>query len=136
MGSLPLLPVALEEADDDASLRMHELRAWLFRPPDMLPCSHNGVNLFCRSIAAPLAVAAPPRANGTVGGACVPKLNRVTAIGAPVPPRVSYLLPRLVMCLPRDSVGRSSQVQVLATVMLVHLGELSAASFPPFLHPC
>ena len=86
MGSLPLLPLALEEADVDPSLRMHELRASLFRPPDMLPCSHNGVNLLCRSISAPLAVAAPPRAYGTAGGAGVPKFKRVTTTCAPVPP--------------------------------------------------
>jgi len=86
IGSLPLMPLALEEADADPSLRMPELRASMFRPPDILPCSLDGVNMFCRSIAAPLAAAAPPRAYGTVGGAGVPRLRRVTGSGAPVPP--------------------------------------------------
>jgi hypothetical protein len=75
MGFVPLLPLAFEEIDVDPSLRMHELGASLFRPPDILPCSHNGVNPFCRSCADPLVDAAPPRSYRNVGGACVPKLK-------------------------------------------------------------
>jgi len=86
MGSHPRLPLTLEEADANPSLRMSKLRASLFRPPDIVYCSTNGVNLICRSGAASLAAAAtPPRAYATVDGARVPKLKRVTAMGTPVP---------------------------------------------------
>jgi len=75
MGSLPLLPLSLEEVDDYSSLRMPELRAPLFRPPDIPPCSPYGVHLFCGSSVVPLVVVAPLRAYGIVGGAGVPKLK-------------------------------------------------------------
>ena len=86
IGSLPVLPLALEEAEADPSLRIPELRGSLFLPLDMLAWSPSGVNLFCRGIASPLTTAACPRADGIVGGAGVPKLRRVTAACAPVSP--------------------------------------------------
>ncbi len=73
MGSLTLLPLALEEVEADPSLRMPELKASLFRPLDMLPCSPRGVNLLCRSKASPLVADAPHRVYGTVGGVGVLK---------------------------------------------------------------
>ncbi len=42
MGSLPLLPLALEEVDVDPSLRMPELRGSLYLPLDTLPWSPSG----------------------------------------------------------------------------------------------
>ena len=45
IGSLPLLPLALEEVEVDPSLRMHELMGSLFLPLDMLTWSPSGVNL-------------------------------------------------------------------------------------------
>ena len=86
IGSLPLLPLALEDVEADPSLRMHALRGSLFLSLDMLTWSPSGVNLFCRGITSPLATAACPRAYGIVGGAGVPKLRRVAAAGAPVFP--------------------------------------------------
>ena len=84
--SLPILPLALEEAEADPSLRMPELRGSLYLLLDMLPWSPSGVNLFCRDIASPLVAAVCPRAYGIVGGVGVPKLKRVTAASAPVSP--------------------------------------------------
>ncbi len=86
MGSLPLLTLAIEEADDVPSLRMHELMASLFHPLEMMPCSPNGENLLCRGIFSPLAAIAAPLAYVTVGRAGVPKLKRVGAAGTPIPP--------------------------------------------------
>jgi len=83
IGSLPLLPLALDEAHVVPSLRMLELRGSLFLPLDMLAWSPSGSNLFGRGIAPPLAAAACPRAYGIVGGAGAPKLRRVTTAGAP-----------------------------------------------------
>jgi hypothetical protein len=86
IGSLPLLPLTLAEAEADPSLRMPEHRGSLFLPLDVLAWSPRGVNLFCRGIASLLTIAACPRAYGIVGWAGVPKLRRVTAVGAPVSP--------------------------------------------------
>ena len=84
IGSLPLLPLALEEVVAQPSLRMHELKGSLFLPLDMWTWSPSGVNMFYRGITSPLATAACPRAYGIVGGAGVPKLRRVAVAGAPV----------------------------------------------------
>jgi hypothetical protein len=81
-----MLPLAVEEAEADPSVRMHECTGSLFIPLDMMAWSPSGVYLFCRGIASPLADAACPLAYGIVGGARVPKLRRVTADGAPVSP--------------------------------------------------
>ena len=50
MGSLPLLPFALDAADVDPPLSILELRASLPRSPDSLPCCLRGANLFVCSI--------------------------------------------------------------------------------------
>ena len=77
IGSLPLMPIALEEVEADPSLRMTYLRGSLCLPLDMLTWSPSGVNMFCRGIISPLAIAAcHPRAYGIVGGASVPKRRR------------------------------------------------------------
>ena len=86
MGSLPLLPLALEEADADPSLRMPELRGSLYSPLDTMAWSPSGSNLFYKGSAPSLAIVASPRAYGIVGGAGVPKLRRVTSTGAPNSP--------------------------------------------------
>ena len=65
---------------------MHELKGSLFLPLDMMAWSPSGVNLLCRGIASPIIAAASPRAYGIVDGAGVPKLRRVTSVGAPVSP--------------------------------------------------
>ena len=86
MGSLPLLPLAMEEADADPPLRMHELKSSLYLPLDTLAWYPRGSNLFCRGSDPPLAIVYGPRAYEIFGGVGVPKLRRVTSIGALVPP--------------------------------------------------
>ena len=54
----------------------------------------------------------------------------------PFPPRVQYVLPRLILCLRRDSIGRSSRGEILDAVVHAPLGVLSSAHVVPFLHPC
>ena len=136
MGSLPLLPLALQEADVDPSLRMPKLRASVFRPSDILPCSPNDVNLFCRSSVVPLNVVAPPRSYGTVGGFGVPKLKLVAAMGTLVPTsgEISVVavdhVPPAGFCWPLPPGGGCCCCGACVPWLLF------AAHVPSFLHPC
>ncbi len=80
-----MLPLTLEDVVTDPSLSNLELKASLFHPLVMLPCSPSGLNLFCCANGSALAVAAPALAYGITGGAYVPKLRCVGARGTPVP---------------------------------------------------
>jgi hypothetical protein len=53
MGSLPLLPLELDVADDVAP-PMHELMASLSFPPDTLPSSQKGENRMCKGVLLPM----------------------------------------------------------------------------------
>jgi len=54
----------------------------------------------------------------------------------PFPPELKSLLPRLVMCLWRDYVGRTRRGEVLDVAVRVRPSVLYAAHVSPFLHPC